>query len=88
MIALYKQLYGMASMTAMDVKIEEQLGFSIPDEDRKLLTKIYESNDLDEREALLAERLGFLEQALFLFDRVQRKRGRPVRSEHDNDPSL
>lgn len=88
MITLYKQLYGMASMTAMDAKIEEQLGFSIPDEDRQLLTKIYESNDLDEREALLAEKLGFHEQAMYLFLRVQQKHDRPAPTEHDNDPSL
>lgn len=88
MITLYKQLYGMASMTAMDAKIEEQLGFSIPAEDRELLTKIYESNDLDEREALLAEKLGYEEQAMYLFLRVKQKRIQPAPTEHDNDPSL
>lgn len=85
MNVLYQQLYGMASMTAMDAKIEEQLGFNIPEADRQLLTKIYESNDLDEREAFIAQRLGYMEHALYLFTRVEQKRGRPAQTEPFSD---
>jgi hypothetical protein len=76
MEALYRQLYGMFAMSAMDAKIEEQLGHNIPSADRELLTKIYESNDLDEREALIAERLGHHQQAEYLWGRVARKRAK------------
>ncbi len=85
MNVLYQQLYGMASMTAMDAKIEEQLAQNIPDADRELLTKIYESNDLDEREAFIAQRLGYTEHALYLLMRVQQKRGRPDQTEPFSD---
>ena len=85
MNVLYQQLYGMASMSAMDAKIEEQLGFNIPDAERELLTRIYESNDLDERSALLAQRLGYMEHALYLFTRVEQKRGRPAQAEPFSD---
>ena len=71
----------MASMTAMDAKIEEQLAQNIPDADRELLAKIYESNDLDERGAYLACALGYNDQAKFLFDRVTAKRDRPDQTE-------
>lgn len=75
MNVLFQQLYGMASMSAMDAKIEEQLQHFQTEADRELLQRIYESNDLDEREALIAQRLGYMEQALFLFTRVEQKRG-------------
>lgn len=85
MNVLFQQLYGMTSMTAMDAKIEEQLQHFQTAADRELLQRIYESNDLDEREALIAQRLGYLEQALFLFTRVEQKRGRPATTEPFSD---
>lgn len=85
MNVLFQQLYGMASMTAMDAKIEEQLQHQLPESDRELLQKIYESNDLDEREALIAQRLGHMEHALYLLMRVQQKRGRPDNTEPFSD---
>lgn len=77
MNVLFQQLYGMTSMTsmkAMDAKIEEQLQHSIPEDERRLLQKIYESSNLDEREALIAQRLGYLEVAHHLFARIEQRR--------------
>ncbi len=85
MSVLFQQLYGMASMSAMDAKIEEQLQLNPNSPDRELLQKIYESNDLDEREAFIAQRLGYMEHALYLLMRVQQKRGRPDNSEPFSD---
>lgn len=85
MMVLYQQLYGMAAMSAMDAKIEEQIAQNIPDDERDLLTQIYESNDLDERQALIALRLGYLEQALYLRTRVEQKRSRPAQTEPFSD---
>lgn len=83
---LFKQLYGMASMTAMDAKIEEQLQHSLDEETSKTLLKIYESNDLDERDMIIANKLGYREQYEHLRERLRLKRNRPSRQVHD-DPS-
>lgn len=74
MNVLFQQLYGMIAMSAMDAKIEEQLQHSLPPDERMRLEAIYASNDMDERHALCAQRLGYHEQAQHLFDRVQQKR--------------
>lgn len=78
MNVLFQQLYGMVAMSAMDAKIEEQLQQPLPPDERMRLEAIYASNDLDERYALCAQRLGYDEQAQRLFDRVQQKRVKKV----------
>ena len=85
MNVLFQQLYGMASISAMNAKIDEQLQQHQSPLDRVLLQRLRECDDLEEREAMIANRLGYLEQALYRMTCVRQQRGQPDTTEPYSD---
>lgn len=75
---LIQRLYGETSFTIMDILIEEQgeAAAGESEENKRILKRIYESNDLDERHLICAEFLGYKKQAQDLRDWLAKKNRR------------
>lgn len=85
MKAHFQKLYGESSFTAMDAILEEQCIPYAPEgsKELELFKKMYESNDLDERQLMCAEYLGYNDHAQQLREWLKKKSARRFNQNED-----